>query len=79
MGTVSVAEERLRELEALVQEPEASGPDEISELYSEVLELCAEDPERYQRARELGARIAELAQSEVLPRTFVRRGTTRND
>ena len=69
-------EQGIARLKSFLDDPEERGED-IHELYSELLEMCAGNDDSLSEVRTLGARIAELTRDGVLPRAFVRRGPTR--
>ncbi|MBT8493429.1 MAG: hypothetical protein KJO07_10265 [Deltaproteobacteria bacterium] len=75
MGSPDI-EQGIARLKGFLDQPGEHGED-IHELYSELLEMCAGDQDRLREVRQLGGRIAELTEAGVLPRAFVRRGPTR--
>jgi hypothetical protein len=56
---------------------EDAAGDEVRELYSELLEEYASEPEALEKIRELGAEIDRAVASGRLPRALVRRGASR--
>ncbi len=75
LGEASLFEYRLLHLRALLE----SEADDVRELYSELLDEYADDPEALARLHKIGAEIEAAVLSGKLPRALVRRGASRRD